>query len=105
MAGRKTTKQDVQLAADRLKGSGAWQGNGLLVFLASTSRKDSQRKWMEPLRDVCERIVNGDEDGIEVVLSDEEAKAFDVLAQYSVDWHAAIDREDLPSSLVATAKK
>lgn len=87
---REATPQDVQLASDRLKGNGAWNGQGLLTFLALTSRKDSNRKWMEPLKSLCERVLFASEDGVENGLSESEAETFDALAAYSEEFHAAI---------------
>ncbi len=81
--GRTATVEDIALSKDRLRGTGAWNGNGLLPFLALTHRKDSSRIWMEPLRDLCQQIVNDEEDGIETALTAEQAATMDDLATYS----------------------
>ena len=78
----------VQVCADRLKGNGAWNGQGLLVFLATTSRKDKERAWMEPLKTLCEKVVYAAEDGEEVELSDDELASLDALVEYSNAFYA-----------------
>ena len=90
MNGRLATTEDAQIASDRLRGNGAWNGQGLLIFLAATSRRDKERSWMEPLRDLCERVLYGLEDGLQVELSDDEVAIFDDLITYSQKFHAAI---------------
>lgn len=82
----------VQACRDRLRGNGAWNGQGLLPFLALTSRKDPERVWMEPLKELCERVVFSVEDGLEVVLSDEEAETLSGLVELSRTFQARLDK-------------
>ena len=87
---RVATEVDYYLAKDRLRGTGAWNGQGLLVHLALTARKDSSREWMEPLRDLCESIVASYEDNEELVLTPDQADVLDDLKAYSDTFHAAL---------------
>lgn len=90
-----TEAQITQILVDRLKGNGAWNGNGLLVFLASTSRKDPERAWMEPLKDLAEKVVYAAEDGEPFpALTDDELAQVDELIAYSNDFHSAIAAND-----------
>lgn len=86
-----TNEQIVQVCADRLKGNGAWNGQGLLVFLASTSRKDKERVWMEPLKDLCEKVVYAAEDSEPTPeLSAQDKSTIADLLTYSATFHAAL---------------
>lgn len=87
---REATPEDVQIARDRLRGNGAWNGNGLDIFLVSTNRKDPERKWMEPLQVLCKRVFFADEDKEPNSLTSEEAEKFDEMLAYSAAFHAAI---------------
>ena len=81
----------IQVLSDRLKGNGAWNGQGLLVFLATTSRKDKERLWMEPLRDLAVKVVYAYEDNEPIPeLTQEELEQVDQLIDYSEAFHAAI---------------
>ena len=87
---RTVNAADIALAKDRLRGTGAWNGQGLIVHLALTSRRDPERQWMQPLADALQRIVDADEDGVEVGLSGSDVQTLDGLAVYSDAFHAAI---------------
>jgi hypothetical protein len=87
---RNPTETDIALAKDRLRGTGAWNGQGLLVHLALTSRKDPEREWMQPLADLCSRVVAAEEDGEVLELDDDQAGIFDDMAAYSETFHEAI---------------
>ncbi len=92
-----TDNEIVQVCADRLKGNGAWNGQGLLVFLASTSRKDRERVWMEPLKDLCEKVVYAAEDNEPMPeLSAEDEAAIGELLTYSAAFHAALGVQASP---------
>lgn len=86
-----TNEEIVQVCTDRLRGNGAWNGQGLLVFLASTSRKDPERAWMEPLKELCEKVVYAAEDNepMPELSAQDEATLADLMA-YSQEFHAAI---------------
>jgi hypothetical protein len=87
-----TDKEIIQICADRLKGNGAWQGNGLLVFLATTSRKDREREWMEPLKALCESVVYAAEDNEPMPeLTDDDLQTINELLSYSVQFHANLE--------------
>lgn len=90
---RTPTDEDVQIAFDRLRGNGAWNGQGLLVHLALTSDGDSSRKWMEPLSDLCQKIVVWDRKGQEgtLTLTEDEVAVMDDLRRYSKKFHAALE--------------
>jgi hypothetical protein len=91
---RVTTEVDVQIANDRLRGNNAWNGQGLLVHLALTSRKDSSRSWMVPLKTLCEAIVDAHDEGQVVELTDEQEQTIDELIQYSHDFQSALSAEN-----------
>ena len=84
---RTATELDVQVAKDRLRGNGAWNGQGLLVHLALTSEKDSSRSWMEPLAELCKKVT-----GTDVVLDDEEASQLDQLTEYAKNFQSALEQ-------------
>jgi hypothetical protein len=90
MSARNATVEDRNIAYARLQGLGAWNGNGLLMFLASTSKKDNSREWMEPLRDLCEKIVESVDAGESVKLSADEAKTMEDLHKYDAEFSAAL---------------
>jgi hypothetical protein len=94
MTTRTATSVDIALAKDRLRGTGAWNGQGLLVHLALTSRHDAERTWMEPLKVLCEQIVNDEEDGLTTDLTAEQADTFDAMAAYADEFFAAIRAND-----------
>lgn len=91
MAARTATVEDRNIAHARLQGLVAWNGNGLLTFLASTSKGDKERLWMEPLRDLCERIVEGQDQGNPVKLSAEDARTIDELHTDWADFTSALE--------------
>lgn len=84
------TEEQRNVAHARLTGLGAWNGSGLLAFLAETSRKDSLRETLEPLRDLCERVRNGYDDGEEVEITEEEADVLEDLMTYQNTFFAKI---------------
>jgi hypothetical protein len=84
-------EQIIGVLRDRLRGNGAWNGQGLLMFLATTSRKDPERVWMEPLKALAERVVYANEDGEPMpALSDDEMAQVRDLIAYSDAFHTAL---------------
>lgn len=88
---RTASPRDAEVCADRLKGNGAWNGQGLLTFLAMTSRKDKVRADLEPLKALCEAVVYPYEDNEPMAeLTDEQEAIVDAMLVYSNEFHDAI---------------
>lgn len=90
------TEQQRNVAHARLTGQGAWNGFGLLQFLAETSRKDSLRGTLEPLRDLCESVRDSYDDGDPVTLSEDEAAVLDELIEYQDRYVAKLAAAPVP---------
>lgn len=86
------------VAHARLTGQGAWNGNGLLAFLAETSRKDSLRLTLEPLRDLCQSVRDSYDDGDPVELSEDEAILLDELVAYHQRFFAKLGVSTAPAA-------
>lgn len=91
MAGRTATETDRNIAHARLAGLSAWNGQGLKAYLAETSPADSDRVWMEPLRDLLVSVRDSFDSGNPVELSASDATTVDGLIQYQADFSAALE--------------